>query len=37
MKLVAAPDGDIPAGATCARGASVREEHIAALAVDITL
>ena len=37
LKLVAAPDGNVPAGATCAKGAVVREERIAALAVDITL
>jgi hypothetical protein len=37
LKLIAAPDGDAPAGATCVRGAPVRDERVSALAVDITV
>ena len=37
LKLVTQADGNDPPGSTCAAGAFVRDEHITALAVDITV
>ena len=37
LKLVAQADGNDPPGTTCVAGAFVRDEHIAAVAVDITV
>ena len=37
LKLVKQDDGNDPPGTTCAPGAFVRDEHVTALAVDITV